>query len=180
MKTIQKHHFEAVSLLTPENGMLEISIIPALGQPNWIVPRCLILDVQECHEQNWHTHVGVYHYKPSDSKQGGSGQNVPVYPLVPKEIPADKMIILEGNTDAHRIALQSVGEIVHLWAKISDVKDVTLDEEEMTIIKGSMPVAHQDENYVFQAVQIGNENYIVPDLDLMAHRLLELSEYWDE
>lgn len=174
MKTIKKHHFEAVSLLTPENGMLEISIIPALGQPNWIVPRCLILDVQECHEKNWHTHVGVYKYH-----KGTTIQNVPVYPLVPKEIPADKMIVLEGNTDAQRIALQSVGDIVHLWAKISDVKDVTLDEEEMSIIQSSMPVAHQGENYVFQAVQIGNETYIVPDLDLMAQRLLELSEYWD-
>ena len=44
MSQIKKHSFEAVSLLTAANGMLEATIIPAMNQPDWIVPSSLILD----------------------------------------------------------------------------------------------------------------------------------------
>lgn len=120
MKT-KKHHFEAVSLLTPKNGMLNISIIPAIGQPNWLVPTALILAVVDEPERMWN-------YQWQHNK---GSQEIPVYPLMPKDIGVDKIIILEGNTQAHRLALQTAGQIYTKDVRISDVKDVELDDEVM-------------------------------------------------
>ena len=38
MRQMLKHSFEAVSLLTTTNGMLDVTIIPALDQPDWLFP----------------------------------------------------------------------------------------------------------------------------------------------
>lgn len=165
----KKHHFEAVSLLTPKKGMLNISIIPALGQPNWLVPTALILQVIGVQERMW-----TYHWQ-----HGKGSQDIPVYPLVPKDISVDKVIILEGNSDAHRLALQTTGQIQTMDVKISDVKDVSLDEEEQAIIKNSLPSnlsAKSNNNYVHQAVSIHDEVFIVPDLDLIAQHLVDLDD----
>ena len=50
MKQILKHSFEAVSLLTTNNGMLDVTVVPAVNQPDWIIPSSLILSVEECSE----------------------------------------------------------------------------------------------------------------------------------
>lgn len=163
---MQKHSFEAVSLLTAENGVLDISIIPAIGQPDWLVPTALILNIEHYEERIW-TYLWKY---------GDNSQEVAVYHLVPKEIPADKLVILEGNSDVHRLALQTTGEITNLRVRISDVKDVDLNEEEASFMKLSTPnlsVQH-DDNYLYQAVEIAGEIYVVPDLDLIAHHLVDL------
>lgn len=168
MKQIQKHSFEAVSLLTADNGMLEISIIPAIGQPDWLVPTALILNIEHYEERIW-----TYLWK-----NGDQSQEVAVYHLVPKEITADKLVILEGNTDVHRLALQTAGEITNLKLRISDVKDVELNEEELSLMKLSMPALpaqqHNHDNYLYQAVEVGGELYVVPDLDLIVHHLVDL------
>ncbi|WP_066800851.1 hypothetical protein [Moraxella oblonga] len=168
MKQIQKHSFEAVSLLTADNGMLDISIIPAIGQPDWLVPTALILNIEHYEERIW-----TYLWK-----HGDQAQEVAVYHLIPKEIPADKLVILEGNTDVHRLALQTTGEVTNLRLRISDVKDVELNEEEMSLMKLSMPalptVQSQHDNYLYQAVEVAGELYVVPDLDLIVHHLVDL------
>lgn len=168
MKQMQKHSFEAVSLLTADNGVLEVSVIPAIGQPDWLVPTALILNVEHYEERIW-----TYLWK-----NGEHIQEVAVYHLIPKEISADKLVILEGNSDVHRLALQTVGEITTLQVRISDVRDVVLGEEEMALIKQSMPVLpgsqDHDGDYLYQAVAIAGEVYVVPDLDLIAHHLVDL------
>lgn len=167
MKT-KKHHFEAVSLLTPKNGMLNISIIPALGQPNWLVPTALILAVVDESERLWN-----YHWQHDKGSQ-----EIPVYPLVSKELPVDKVVILEGNTDAHRLALQTSGLIQTLDVKISDVKDVELDDEEWAMITDSLPanlsLKNGKKTHVYQGVTINDEIFIVPDLDMIVHHLVDL------
>lgn len=167
MKT-KKHHFEAVSLLTPKNGMLNISIIPAIGQPNWLVPTALILAVVDEPERMWN-------YQWQHNK---GSQEIPVYPLMPKDIGVDKIIILEGNTQAHRLALQTAGQIYTKDVRISDVKDVELDDEEWAIIKNSLPVnftlKNDTQTHVYQAVRIDDEIFIVPDLDMIVHHLVDL------
>lgn len=162
-----KHHFEAVSLLTPKNGKLNISIIPALGQPNWLVPTQLILAVCDEHERKlnylWQHDKGV--------------QEMPVYTLIPKEIAVEKIVVLEGNSDAHRLALQTAGDIQAVDVKISDIKDVTLDEEEWQIIQKSLPhtgASYDIKSIVYQAVMMNGEIYIVPDLDKIVHYLVDL------
>ena len=47
MKNILKHSFEAVSLLTTNNGMLDVTIVPAFNQPDWVIPSGLILSVDD-------------------------------------------------------------------------------------------------------------------------------------
>lgn len=168
MRQMQKHSFEAVSLLTVEDGVLEVSVIPAIGQPDWLVPTALILNIEHYEERIW-----TYLWK-----NGEQLQEVAVYRLIPKEVPADKLVILEGNTDVHRLALQTAGEITNLRLRISDVKDVNLSEEELLLMKQSMPALpvsqNSQENYLYQAVEVAGELYIVPDLDLIAHHLVDL------
>lgn len=165
MKNIQKHQFEAVSLLTPENGSLEVSIIPALGQPNWVVPTCLILQTIVQTQR-----IDSYMWTHNDVKQ-----ELMVYHLIPEEVEAQTLVILEGNSDSHRLALQTAGKVSTLRVKISDVKDTELDEEEYANIKNALPkiLANKgdDKDYVYQAVTIGDELLIVPNLDLITHQL---------
>lgn len=164
MNKIQKHQFEPVSLLTAEHGTLEVTAIPAIGQPDWLVPTALIMGVEEYQERIW-----TYLWR---------GQEVAVYHLIPKDIEADKLIILEGNTDVHRLALQTVGELTTKRVRISDVKDITLDEEELAGIRlsaSSLPnLKDSQESYLYQAVTLDGETYVVPDLDLIVHHLVDL------
>lgn len=97
MRKIQKHSFEAVSLLTVENGFLDVTIIPAKNQPDWLVPTSLIMSVESYDERIW-----TYLW---------NNQEVAVYHLIPKGEVPDKLIILEGNTEVHRLALQTKGEL---------------------------------------------------------------------
>lgn len=164
MNKIQKHQFEPVSLLTAEHGVLEVTTIPAIGQPDWLVPTMLIMSVEEYHERIW-----TYLWQD---------QEVAVYHLVPKDIEVEKLIILEGNTDVHRLALQTAGELVTRRVRISDVKDVELSEEELANIRLSVPnlssANDKPENYLYQAVTLDGELFVVPDLDLIVHHLVDL------
>ncbi|KAA0915080.1 hypothetical protein [Psychrobacter sp. ANT_WB68] len=165
MKQILKHSFEAVSLLTTNNGMLDVTIVPAVDQPDWIIPSSLILSVEACSEHTWN-----YEWQQ---------QEVAVFHLLPRHQTPEKMIILEGNTTAHRIALQTAGELRQLQARISDVKDVELPEH---FIKpnGNIDTVYervQEDvvlSYLFQAVMIEDTFYLVPDLDKIAHQLVDL------
>ena len=165
MKQILKHSFEAVSLLTTNNGMLDVTIVPAVDQPDWIIPSSLILNVDECSEHTWN-----YEWQQ---------QEVAVFHLMPRHQTPDKMIVLEGNTSANRIALQTAGELRQLQARISDVKDIDLPEH---FIKTDDRIDDVQERvqedvvltYLFQTVMIDNTLYMVPDLDKIAHQLVDL------
>lgn len=164
MRKIQKHSFEAVSLLTVENGLLDITIIPAKNQPDWLVPTSLIISVERFDERIW-----TYLWR---------NQEVAVYHLIPKEHTPDKLVILEGNTEVHRLALQTSGELIQKSLAISDVKDIELPqsikEHMMTHIPSLMNLEGGELDYIYQAVLIDDSVYIVPELDLISHRLVDL------
>lgn len=165
MKQILKHSFEAVSLLTTNNGMLDVTIVPASNQPDWIIPSSLILSVDD--------------YQERISKYQWQEQNLAVFHLLPKDRTPEKVIILEGNTTEHRFALQTAGELRQLQARISDVKDTELPEQfadtSVDKIEGQ-----SDENvvlsYLYQTVMIDDNVYLVPDLDKIAHHLVNLDD----
>ena len=165
MRQMLKHSFEAVSLLTTNNGMLDVTIVPAFDQPDWIIPSSLILSVDEYHEYTW-----MYEWEE---------QEVAVFHMLPRNEAPEKMIVLEGNTSAHRIALQTAGELRQLQARISEVKDVELPEQ---FIKPNSNIDTVHErvqedvvlSYLFQTVTIDNTLYLVPDLDKIAHHLVDL------
>lgn len=162
---MQKHHFEAVSLLTAGKGALKIAIIPAIGQPDWIVPFSLILDVQEYHE---HTHCFLWHHQEHSQK-------LPVYSLLTDGGLSQTMVVLEGVTDKHRLALQTTGQIETMRVRIMEVKDVKLSQEELANVKNSTPamlLQEGREHFVYQAVMIGQETYIIPDLDAITAALM--------
>ena len=79
MKQILKHSFEAVSLLTTNNGMLDVTVVPAVNQPDWIIPSSLILSVEEGSE-----HTDSYEWQQ---------QAVAVFHLLPRHQKPEKMIV---------------------------------------------------------------------------------------
>ncbi len=163
MKQILKHSFEAVSLLTTNNGMLDVTIVPASNQPDWIIPSSLILSVEDYQER-----ISTYQWQE---------QNLAVFHLLPQDRIPEKIIILEGNTTEHRFALQTAGELRQLQARISDVKDTELPEQ--FVGTGVDEIEGQsDENvvlsYLYQTVMIDDNIYLVPDLDKIAHYLVNL------
>ena len=175
MNQIRKHTFEAISLLTASNGMLDITIVPAENQPDWIIPTELILSVDDYVERIW-----TYMWQQ---------QEVAVFHLLPHEQTPDKLIVLEGNTTVHRLALQTVGELRQLKVRISDVKDTELPEQYAQISEPQTDTAKDESNeqtlssarfhedvissYLFQTVTIDNVPYLVPDLDKIAHQLVD-------
>ena len=190
MNQIMKHSFEAVSLLTTQNGMLEVTIIPAMNQPDWIIPSSLILSVDDYTENVW-----TYPWQE---------QEVAVFHLLPPEEPVDKMIVLEGNTVVHRFALQTKGELRQLKVRISDVKDAELPDHYVQAASNSLNSAQPTKNvnkdetnsdlvdtnisgnmeerfkenvitsYMFLTIVIDNVPYLIPDLDKIAHQLIDL------
>lgn len=163
MKQISKHSFEAVSLLTTNNGMLDVTIVPAVNQPDWIIPSTLILSVDECQQQ-----VSSYDWQQ---------QNLVVFHLLLQDQIPNKIIILEGNTTEHRFALQTAGNLRQMQARIAEVKDVETPEQFSSTDVGEGE-EYFDKNdvssYLYQAVMIDDEIYLVPDLDKIAHHLIDL------
>lgn len=165
MSAIKKHSFEAVSLLTVKNGVLDVSIIPAKNQPNWVVPSSLIKHSAEQKE-----HIWTYLWQD---------QEVVVYHLAARNDALDTIVVLEGNTDVHRLALQTCGDITHKQVRISDVKDVSLPEDLRARLMAELPNVlggHEEMklDYIYQAVRIDGDLYIVPDIDFITHRLVDL------
>lgn len=162
MTQILKHSFEAVSLLTTNNGMLDVTIVPAINQPDWIIPSSLILSVDESQQQ-----VSRYDWQQQD---------LAVFHLLLKDQTPEKMIVLEGNTTDHRFALQTAGDLRQLQARISEVKDVETPEQfNGANIEGREEYFDKNDvsSYLYQTVMIDDEIYLVPDLDKIAHHLID-------
>ncbi|WP_367106270.1 hypothetical protein [uncultured Psychrobacter sp.] len=187
MNQIIKHSFEAVSLLTTSNGMLEVTVIPAINQPDWLIPSSLILSIDD-----YDQHVWTYLW---------AQQEVAVFHLTPRDHPMDKVIVLEGNTAVHRLALQTIGELQQMKVRISDVKDIDLPERYVDLVvndnmdsdkaDAKQPTSTDSKNtiasttgkgfkedvitsYMFQTVSIDDVIYLIPDLDKIAHQLVDL------
>jgi len=163
MTQILKHSFEAVSLLTTNNGMLDVTIVPAVNQPDWIIPSSLILSVDESQQQ-----VSRYDWQQQD---------LAVFHLLLQDQTPDKMVVLEGNTTDHRFALQTAGDLRQLQARISEVKDVETPEQFSGVnIEGREEYFDKNDvsSYLYQTVMIDDEIYLVPDLDKIAYHLIDL------
>jgi hypothetical protein len=156
------YSFDAVSLLTTNNGMLEVTLIPALNQPDWIIPTSLILAIDECAER-----MSSYQWQQ---------QSLAVFHLLPYEQLPDKLIILEANTELQRFALQTAGALRNIKVKISEVKDSELPA--YYINETNISAAPFSEkavlSYLFQTVVIDEVFYLVPDLDKIAEQLAKL------
>ncbi|GAA0317102.1 hypothetical protein [Psychrobacter aestuarii] len=188
MSQIRKHTFEAVSLLSADNGLLDVTVVPAKNQPDWLVPSSLILSVDDYQERIW-----TYLWQD---------QEVAVFHLLPRGHQPDKLVVLEGNTDVHRLALQTAGELDSFTVRIADVKDIELPEQYQVVAADNIEKnrqnksgnifresASQDNNndalaeqlrenvlisYLFQTVMVNDQIYLVPDLDKIAHNMVDL------
>ena len=169
--------------------MLDVTIIPAHNQPDWIIPTSLILSVDDYHERIW-----TYLWQQ---------QEVAVFHMLPRDQVPDKIVVLEGNTAVHRIALQTAGELRKVRVRISQVKDAELPENYKDVAISNIDdnkskdqgtniyheasttesiindvEEHFRENvvlsYLFQTVVIDDTPYLVPDLDKIAHQLVDL------
>lgn len=162
-----------------------------MNQPDWIVPSSLILSVDDYDERIW-----TYLWQQ---------QEVAVFHLLPREQTPDKLVVLEGNTVVHRIALQTTGELQQKKVRISEVRDIELPKQYVKVA-----ISNNDENkvkdnkiniyqpnrnttysnqsdqaeehfrenvipsYLFQTIVIDDIPYLVPDLDKIAHQLVDL------
>ncbi|MGM8870960.1 hypothetical protein ACS8E3_04640 [Psychrobacter sp. 2Y5] len=182
MSQIKKHSFEAVSLLTAANGMLEATIIPAMNQPDWIVPSSLILDSVDYNED--HSDAAQSSSEESVETYAWQQQSVAVFHLLAKDQVPDKVVILEGNTAQERLALYTKGELRRIEVSISEVQDSELPTEyaEDSVMDKSAEAKDGEvseesiTSYLFQAIVIEETAYIVPDLDKIAHQLVTVSQ----
>ncbi|MFC6204593.1 hypothetical protein ACFPZK_07720 [Psychrobacter urativorans] len=192
MDQIIKHSFEAVSLLTTARGRLDVTMIPAYNQPDWLIPSSLILAIDSC--QQWTDH---YLWQQ---------QQLPVFHLQAPEQAVDKIIIIEGNTAKQRMALQTAGELRQIQLCISEVRDIVLPKHYQqtstadSIADSTIETSYQsytssgptiernaldnnagdyqqltEENiisYLLQTVMIDEQPYLIADLDKIAHQLL--------
>lgn len=192
MDQIIKHSFEAVSLLTTARGRLDVTMIPAYNQPDWLIPSSLILAIDSY--QQWTDH---YLWQQ---------QQLPVFHLQAPEQAVDKIIIIEGNTANQRMALQTAGELRQIQLCISEVRDIVLPKHYQqtstadSIADSTIETSHQsytssgptiernaldnnagdyqqltEENiisYSFQTVMVDEQPYLIADLDKIAHQLL--------
>lgn len=174
---------ENVSMLSVTKGQLTIARIPVVDAPDWIIPKDLILAVEQYHDRIWNFLW--------------QGQDVSVYHLLPKSEQAEFIVVLESVTDVHRIGLQIQGDVSYHSVRISDLKDVddttyrqTLEikyphileqeaiekQRQEELIKEKKLSAYQptEQDYVFQPVMFNDELCVIPDLDKMSHFLVDL------
>lgn len=170
MNQIKKHSFEAVSLLTAANGMLEATIIPAIDQPDWIVPSALILDSIDYSENDENRHVD---HKECYSWQQ---QSVPVFYLIPKDQSPSSIVILEGNSIDYRLALKIKGQLRQIEVSISEVQDSNLPQEYSSELDIELVSEDSISSYLYQTIMIEDTVYMVPDLDKIAHQLVNINQ----
>lgn len=184
MNQIKKHAFEAVSLLTAANGMLKATIIPAINQPDWIVPSSLILDSIDDSEEDSRQDVDKAKFYLWQQ------QPVAVFRLLPTDQLANSVFILEGNSVEQRLALKTKGQSREIEVSISEVQDCELPKKyratTQSLINDSdanttntntdldAEVVSEDQlsSYLFQTILINETVYMVPDLDKIAHQLV--------
>lgn len=192
MDQIIKHSFEAVSLLTTARGRLDVTMIPAYNQPDWLIPSSLILAIDS--------------YQQWTDRYLWQQQQLPVFHLQAPEQAVDKIIIIEGNTAKQRMALQTAGELRQIQLCISEVRDIVLPKHYQqtstadSIADSTIETSYQsytssgptiernaldnnagdyqqltEENiisYLLQTVMIDEQPYLIADLDKIAHQLL--------
>lgn len=171
-----------VGVLSITTGQLDIARIPSSTSPDWIVPKALILTIDQFYERIW-----TYIWR---------GQEVPVYHLLPKGTEPTHLVVLESVTDIHRLALQIQGEVSFHSVRIADLKDAdevtyqahlathypalltALNESTDMIITSSRSPSLADYSlqhaYIFQPVILKGELCVVPDLDKLSHFLVDL------
>ncbi|MEY4516958.1 MAG: hypothetical protein RL180_1304 [Pseudomonadota bacterium] len=136
---------QTISLLTTTTGLIDIHVIDAKDQPAWIVPQNLVLDVVPTP-----ANTQVLHWNE---------QTLPVLSLLGASGVATQTVVavvLEGETDQHRVAVLTSQPPASQRIRISGLHDADS--------KTSAP-------YCFQLVKLEGIDYQVPALDGLAAAL---------
>lgn len=172
---IQPSSLTANTLVNVNQGVLDATLIPAVGQPDWILPTALILavepaDVQQttldnnCFDYLWRPEAD--HQLKQQSEQQSidtqdKSQTIKVYALTPTLEKVDTILVLEGENNDARLGLLIQGELAQRQIKLSDIKDIEPTEAEGLNIEHSA-------DFVFQLVSVQQQVCIVPDLTALA------------
>lgn len=168
MKQIDKHRFETLSMLTVDKGQLDVTFIPVKNRPDWVLPSVLIIHVDKFTEIQ---DIIVW-----------QDQNIAAYSLLSADQRPNKVVILEGETVNHRIALLIHGELNQQQVKISDAKDIDYYEDlNINPTSSSLDLEKPENTYnfdisnnisfIFQMIEIDGRVYSVPDLDVLSDYL---------
>jgi hypothetical protein len=136
---------QTISLLTTTTGLIDIHVIDAKDQPAWIVPQSLVLDVVPAP-----ANIQVLHWNE---------QTLPVLSLLGSSGVATQTVVavvLEGETDQHRVAVLTSQPPASQRIRISGLHDTD----------GSV-----SSPYCFQLVKLEGIDYQVPALDGLATAL---------
>lgn len=171
----------AINLISATKGTLEIAKIPVVGKPDWIIPRALILAIDDYADRIW-----TYLWQ---------NQDVSVFHLLPRDRTPEKLVVVESITDAHRIGLQLQGEVTFHTVRLTDLRDATEEElqQHADVVQNFAPsdelsdsqttasptnslapTVTPEQDFVFQPVMFEGELCVVPDLDKLSHYLVDL------
>lgn len=138
--------FETGNLLTVNTGALEVTSIPVEKGLDWLIPSSLVLNTQPYDEK-------VEHYSWLDTK-------IVVYSKLSGDRAPKTMIVIESSYQNQPIGLIVSGQPKIHQIKISDIKDI-----ELTGID-------QADSYVFQAVELADNTYIIPNIQELSDDLI--------
>ncbi|MEC7118332.1 MAG: hypothetical protein VXW65_00305 [Pseudomonadota bacterium] len=136
---------QTISLLTTTTGLIDIYALAVDGEPDWIVPQSLVLEIVPL------PNAKAKHIEWQD-------QQIPTHSLLPNTVKgAAVAVLIEGDTDASRIALIVETTPVSMRVRISNLRDTN----------NSQVLPH-----VYQKVLLENKLYQVPDIDRLTKAIM--------
>jgi hypothetical protein len=139
---------QTINLLTTTTGLIDIHIVHAVGEPAWLIPQSLVLDVLPV---------------PSDSETlVWNGQQLPILSLLGQQkvgVRTVSAVVVEAESDQQRFVLLSQQEPDSQRVRISGLHD----EDQ----------ADHGLQYCFQLVRLEGGHYQIPDLDQVSRQLAQ-------
>ncbi|WP_296403636.1 hypothetical protein [Psychrobacter sp.] len=160
MNNIPSQQLNARELLMLNQGSMYVTFIPTSSKFDWVIPTALIIGIKACEaplrECEW------------------QGRTLPVFSLLAPDTKPDSLIVLEAESDMHRLALIVKGQLKQLQIRITDIKDIEQSKLATASGQHELDATHEQKEYEYQQVIIDNITYMVPDLQRLTNHLIEV------
>lgn len=147
MATVQhsQEMTQTISLLTTTTGLVDIYLVAAAGEPEWIIPQNLVLAIDmleaDATTAEWEGKPIVVQSLLADDYEGVA-----------------TLVVIEGQDDDHRIGLLTATAPKSIRIRISSLHDTN----DSTVLP-----------YAYQKVLLDQQLYQVPDIDRLTAQLLK-------
>jgi hypothetical protein len=135
---------QTISLLTTTTGLVDIYLVAIAGEPEWVIPQNLVLEISQIDAQattiEW------------------EGQAIPIQSFLPDGYQGlGTLVVLEGQDDQHRIGVLTQATPKSMRIRISSLHDTN---DAMVL------------PYAYQKVLLDQNLYQVPDIDRLTAQLV--------